>query len=146
MATTYRNLFERTLMTSELAELHLSKDDPLGETVKKHMMTATEIKRARRFAARVLETEAEGWSRSTLNQLRYKGLTRSTKFPNARKFGFELDDYEKFLTRVIGNEAFIGTPRSTVFIRLYVVDDMFIIADSSDAEKLELFLKDWVAA
>lgn len=137
---TYRNIFQNTLYSSELYQVYQTANDNPRNILAALDMRYEELKKARVFAKRVFSIDSEKWTRTVVNQLRAKGLRRSTQYPNIRKFGYDIDDYERLLSRTVGNQAYIGAPASDLFIRLYVVDDVHVVCDDRDVTKLDEYL------
>lgn len=138
---TNREIFRKTLYSSELYQVYKDIDNHPREAMKLLGMSFDTLQMARIFAKRVFDVDPSQWPRTVLNQLRTKALRRSTQYPNIRAFGYDIDDYEPYLARVVGNHAYIGAPTSDMFIRLYVVDDIHILSDDRDVHKLEKYLE-----
>ena len=137
---TNRTIFANTLYSSELYQIYVTRNDSPKEIVTLLDMPFGDLKKARTFAKRVFDIDSSQWTRNLINQIRVKALRRATRYPNARKFGYDVDDYERLFSKVVGNHAYIGAPKDKVFIRLYIVDEVNVICDDRDAEKLEKFL------
>ena len=141
---TNRTIFKNTLYGSELFELYTTIDESPKLTVNRHQMSFHEIKKKREFAKRVMSIDPDKWTRTVLNQLRVKALSRATKYQNVRTFGYDIDAMSPFITKIVGNEAFINAPWQDNCVRLYVIDDTFAIPDDRDIAKFDKFLERWV--
>lgn len=137
---TYRDIFKKTLYGSELYQIYQTIDDNPRNLLIVMDMTYEQLQKARIFAKRVFDVDPSQWTRTVVNQLRTKALKRSTLYTNARTFGFDVDDYERLFSKVVGNHAYIGTPKDKIFIRLYIIDDLHVICDDRDIAKFEEYI------